>query len=72
MYYHNFKPNSKKRDVTFVHTPEESKQGFKNQEIRDAEKARYAYNMVGRPTAADFERMVFGKMLKSVPLDLPI
>ena len=36
MYYHNFKPNGKKRDVTFVHTAEENKQVFTNREIRDA------------------------------------
>ena len=56
------------RDVTFMHTVEEDKQGFKNREIRDAEKARSAYNMVGCPPAADFERMVHGNMLKIAPL----
>ena len=30
LYYHNCKPNGKKRDVTFVHTFEENKEGFTN------------------------------------------
>ena len=30
MYYHNFKPNGKKNDVTFMHTVEENKQGLTN------------------------------------------
>ena len=54
IYYHNCKPNVKKRDVTFVHTVVENKEGFTNREIRDTEKARSAYNMVGRPSEADF------------------
>ena len=68
LYYHKCKPKGKKRDITFVHTVEENKQGFTNQEIRDAEKSRSAYNMVGRPSAADFERMVRGNMLKKIPV----
>ena len=64
IYYHNYKPNVKKCDVMFVHTFQEKKEGFTNIEIRDAEKSISPYNMVGRPSAADFERMVRGNMLK--------
>ena len=30
LYYHNCKPNGKKRDVTFLKTVEENKEGFTN------------------------------------------
>ena len=66
IYYHNFKPNGKKRDIIFVHSVQENKEGFTNQEIQDTEKARSTYNIVGRPLAADFERMVRGKMLENI------
>ena len=71
LYYHTCKPNDKMRDFTLVHTVEENKQGFTNREIRDSEKARSAYNMVGLPSAADFERMVRGNLLKHFPIILP-
>ena len=51
-----------------MHTVQENKGGFTNREIRDAEKARSAYNMVGRPSAADFERMVRGNMFQNCPI----
>ena len=70
LYYHNCKPEGKKRDVAFVRTFEENKEGFTNREIRDTEKARSAYNMVGRPSAAYFERMVRGNALKNCPVSV--
>ena len=48
-----------------MHTVEENKRGITNLEIRDAEKARSAYNLVGHPSAADFEHVVRGNMLKN-------
>ena len=63
LYYNNWKPNGNKRDITFVKTVQENKEGFTNREIKDAKESRCAYNMVGRPSAADFKRMVHGNML---------
>ena len=70
LYYHNCKPNGEKRDVTFVQTLQENKEAFTKREIKDAEKERSAYNMVGRPSAADFEQMVRGNMLKNCPVSV--
>ena len=36
IYYHNCKPNGKKRDVTLVRTVDENKECFTNLEIQDA------------------------------------
>ena len=51
-----------------MHTVEENKQGLTNREIRDAEKSRSPYNMVGRPSSADFERMVCDNMLENISI----
>ena len=70
LYYHNCKPNGKKPDVTFVHTVWEKKEGFTNREIRDKEKSRSAYNMVGRSSSADFESMVRGNIFKNISISV--
>ena len=56
----------------FVHTVQENKEGIMNREIRDTEKERYAYNMVGHPSSVYSKHMVRGNMLKNFPLALPI
>ena len=66
LHYHNCKPNGKKHDVPFVKTAQENCERFTNREIKDVEKARYI--MVGRPSAADFERMVRENMLNKYPI----
>ena len=51
-----------------MQTFQENKEGFKKRNIKDAEKSRSEYNMVGHPSAADFERMVRGNMLRKFPI----
>ena len=43
-------------------------EGFTKREIKVTEKARSSYNMVGRPSAAYFKRMVHGNMLNNSPI----
>ena len=70
LYCHNRKTNGKKSDVTFVHTVQENKEGSTNLEIQDAEKSRSTYNVVGRPSAAYFKRMIRGNMLKNCSISV--
>ena len=51
-----------------VNTVEDNKEGFTAREIRDAEAERVAYEMVGRPSEADFKSMVRLNLLKNLPV----
>ena len=68
LYYHNCNPNGKKCGVSFVHTAKNNSEGFTKPEIKYSEKAQTVYNIMGRPSAADFERMVCVNMLKNFPI----
>ena len=66
IYYHNCRQGH--RVITMVQTVKGSAGGFTNRQVTTARQACCAYNMVGRPSPRDFERMLCANMIKNFPI----
>ena len=66
IYYHDCSPGQ--LVITIVQTVEGNIEGFKNRQVISSSQARCAYDMVGRPSPHDFERMVRDNMILNFPI----
>ena len=70
MYYNNCKPNGKKRDVTFVHTVEESRQGFTNSINLGHRKGKICIQNDETPISSIFRAHSMWKHVKNFPISV--
>ena len=66
LYYHDCRVNH--REITFLQTVDENKEGYTERELAGAKRARKAYNLMGRPSEKDFKGMVRAKLIPNCPV----
>lgn len=64
LYYHDMT----NRQITLLNAVSENMEGFYEQQITKAKKARDLYAMVGYPTIRDFKAMIKNNMLLNCPV----
>ena len=51
--------------VTAIETVDNNKKDFKTRQVKEAERARQVYSMLGRPSVKDYKMLVQGKLLNN-------